>query len=60
LHNGSKDTLEDVFEFYRTFSEKARAGTMRNPAPESLGIALQSHDLAPLAAFLRALNEDYE
>jgi hypothetical protein len=36
------------------------SGTVRNPAPESLGIALQLQDLAPLAAFLRVLNEDYE
>jgi hypothetical protein len=60
LHNGSKDTLEDVLEFYRLFSDKARAGTVRNAAPESSGIALQLHDLPPLAAFIRSLNEDYE
>jgi hypothetical protein len=60
LHNGSKDTLEDVLEFYRVFSLNARDGTVRNAASESLGIALLTQDLPPLAAFLRALNEDYE
>jgi len=60
LHNGSKDTLEDVLEFYKTFSDLARAGEVRNPAPESLGIALVPQDIELLAAFLRSLNEDYE
>lgn len=60
LHTGGKDTIEDVLEFYRVFSAKARAGEIRNPAPELRGMALVPHDLTPLAAFLRALNEDYE
>lgn len=60
LHNGSKDTLEDVIDFYLEFSNKAREGSVRNPAPESLGIALHEEDLASLGAFLRSLNEDYE
>ena len=38
----------------------ARAGRMRNPAPELAGIALTRSNVAALAAFLRALNEDYE
>ena len=38
----------------------ARAGRMRNPAPELRGIALTSSDVTALAAFLRSLNEDYE
>jgi cytochrome c peroxidase len=60
LHNGSKDTLEDVLEFYRLFSVKARDGKVRNAASESFGVALLPQNLPPLAAFLRALNEDYE
>ncbi len=54
------NTIEDVLEFYRAFGEKARAREVRNPAPELRGIVLKPHDLPPLAAFLRALNEDYE
>jgi cytochrome c peroxidase len=60
LHTGRKDTIEDVLEFYRSMSRLARAGRLRNAAPELSGIFLQEEDIAPLAAFLRALNEDYE
>jgi hypothetical protein len=60
FHNGRKDTLEDVIEFYIEMSRLARAGRVRNAAPELSGIFLQAADVAPLAAFLRALNEDYE
>jgi len=60
LHNGSKDTLEEVIEFYRRMSRLARAGKVRNPAPELSDIFLRPEDVAPLGAFLRALNEDYE
>jgi hypothetical protein len=41
-------------------SRLARDGKVRNAAPELSGIALQEADVAPLAAFLRTLNEDYE
>jgi cytochrome c peroxidase len=60
LHNGSKDTLEDVLDFYRTFGAKARANEVRNAASQLHGIVLAPENLPPLAAFLRALNEDYE
>jgi cytochrome c peroxidase len=60
LHTGNKDTLEEVIAFYRRMSGLARAGKMRNAAPELSGIFLQDEDVAPLAAFLRSLNEDYE
>lgn len=60
LHHGQLDTIEDVLEFYADFASKARAGLVRNPSPELLGIALVPQDIAPLAAFLRSLNEDYE
>jgi cytochrome c peroxidase len=60
FHDGSRDTLEDVVSFYREVSEQARAGTLRNASPEIAGIHLGPDDVAPLAAFLRALNEDYE
>ena len=60
LHNGRADTLEAVLGLYAQFSAFARAGAMRNPAPELRGMALTSHDIQALAAFLRSLNEDYE
>ena len=60
LHNGGKDTLEDVIRFYIRMSALARAGKLRNADPELSGILLDDDDVAPLAAFLRSLNEDYE
>ena len=60
LHNGSKDALEEVVRFYIKTSALARAGKLRNTAPELSGIALREEDIAPLLAFLESLNEDYE
>jgi cytochrome c peroxidase len=59
LHTGRKDSLEDVVTFYRDVATAARAGSLRNAARELSGIALRADDVAPLAAFLRALDEDY-
>jgi len=59
LHNGQFDTLDAVVELYRTTSGLARNNQLRNGAKELLGIALTPADIAPLRAFLRALNEDY-
>ena len=60
LHNGSRDTLADVVRFYQTTSALARAGQLRNAAPELKLIALAPEDVEPLTAFLHSLNEDYE
>lgn len=60
LHTGRKDTLEEVVEFYIRMSGQARAGKLRAASPEMSGIFLKQEDVAPLAAFLRSLNEDYE
>ena len=60
LHNGSEDTLEDVIRFYIRTAALARAGKLRNADPELSGILLSEDDIAPLSAFLRSLNEDYE
>jgi hypothetical protein len=60
LHTGRAGTLEGVLGLYAEFSAQARAGTMRNPAPELNGMALAGPDIAALAAFLKSLNEDYE
>ena len=60
LHTGRMDGLEEVARFYQRMSALARAGKLRNPAPELSGVFLKEEDIAPLAAFLRCLNEDYE
>lgn len=60
MHNGQFDTLADVITFYQDVSVQARAGTLRNAAPQLSGIALTPSDTAALVAFLRALNEDYQ
>jgi hypothetical protein len=39
---------------------QARQGTLRNGARELQGITLVQEDIAPLVAFLKALNEDYQ
>jgi len=60
MHNGSLDTLRDVLNFYVTTSAKARAGALRNPAPQIADVRISTDDIDPLAAFLRSLNEDYD
>lgn len=59
FHSGAFDTIEDALRFYVGASALARAGKLRNGAPEIAGIHLDATDLPPLAAFLRSLNEDY-
>jgi hypothetical protein len=60
LHTGQMETIEDVINFYLTTSSNARAGTIRNADAKLSGISLDSSAVAPLAAFLRALDEsDY-
>jgi cytochrome c peroxidase len=60
MHNGGKDTIEDVVRFYVNFSNRAKAGQIRNHDPELERMHLSMEDIPALAAFLRALNEDYE
>src|SRR6266496_1205373 len=60
LHSGRMATIEDVVTFYRQMSELARAGKLRNADPAIAGISMDDHDAKALAAFLRALNEDYD
>ena len=47
-------------ESARFGSALAREGALRNAAPELRSVFLTPADAAPLAAFLRSLNEDYE
>lgn len=58
LHTGRMNAIEDVIAFYQNFSAQARGGTVRNAAPELSGILLDNSAVAPLAAFLRALDEE--
>ena len=60
LHNGAIDTIEGVVEHYVQASALARAGSLRNGARELSAIALIAQDVTEVAAFLRALDEDYE
>jgi hypothetical protein len=59
FHTGCKETIEDVVRSYKGIAELARTGEVRNGAPELEGITLAEGDIAPLSAFLKALNEDY-
>jgi hypothetical protein len=60
MHTGSFDTLSDVLTFYRRSADLARAGALRNAAKDLAGVAISTADVAPLAAFLKSLNEDYQ
>lgn len=59
FHSGTADTIEETLRCYITTSRLAREGKLRNGSPEIAGIHLAPKDIAPLAAFLRSLNEDY-
>ena len=60
MHTGQFDTLDDVVQFYRSASDQARAGTLRNGATQLVGIAMTAGDVASVVAFLKSLNEDYQ
>jgi hypothetical protein len=60
MHNGSLNAISDVLNFYGQVSSMARAGQLRNASPELSKVSLDANDIAPLAAFLNALNEDYQ
>lgn len=59
FHDGRFNTFEDVIRFYGQISAAARAGTVRNAAPDLSGISIGPADVARLVAFLKSLNEDY-
>ena len=58
LHTGQMNAIKDVLTFYVNFSSLARGGMVRNAAPQLSGISLDESAVAPLAAFLRALDEE--
>ncbi|HVS53274.1 MAG TPA: cytochrome c peroxidase [Opitutaceae bacterium] len=57
LHTGRVATIEDVVRFYQRMSALAHEGKLRNAPPEFFAMRLGEDDVAPLAAFLRALDE---
>jgi hypothetical protein len=60
MHNGQFATLDNIIGFYIGAADQARNGTLRNGALQLQGIALTAGDVAPLVAFLKSLNEDYQ
>ncbi|GAB4520179.1 MAG: cytochrome c peroxidase [Haliangiales bacterium] len=60
LHDGSAHTIEAVVDHYRQIGELARTGQVRNGDQRLTEIQLSDDDAVALAAFLRALNEDYD
>jgi len=59
-HTGRIDTLEGVIDFYFAAAKLAENGRLRNPPPQFARMKLSGGDIARLAAFMRALNEDYQ
>lgn len=60
MHSGRFGSIEDVLQYYIRTSKLARRGEIRNASPKLKGITIADDDVAPLAAFLRSLNEDYD
>jgi cytochrome c peroxidase len=58
FHGGHVDTLQEAVQHYRAVGLSARGGLVRNAPPELAAIHLDVPDLADVAAFLRALDED--
>jgi hypothetical protein len=60
LHNGSAGDFQAVLTQYQKVSGLQRSGMLRNGDPRLANISLGAQDIAPLAAFLHALAEDYQ
>ncbi|MFN0084549.1 MAG: cytochrome-c peroxidase [Blastocatellia bacterium] len=58
FHDGSVHTLRDLLSEIIWLSEMARSGKIREGDEELARIRLAESEIAPLAAFLDALNED--
>ncbi len=58
MHTGDYSTVEDTLREIMGLSELARAGQVRQADDELLRININEADIAPLVAFLNALNED--
>ncbi len=59
LHSGAMTTVEDVVNFYVTVSGLDHNSQLRNGSIELSNMFIDADDVAPLTAFLNALNEDY-
>jgi hypothetical protein len=59
LNSGAMNSIEDVLHFYIKTAELARAKKIRNPSRELSSICIDESATAPLASFLRSMNEDY-
>lgn len=57
MHNGAYATLEDAVREIVTLSQEARAGSHPNLAPEYRAMRLSEEHVAPLVAFLQALQD---
>ena len=60
FHTGQTDTLEGVIQSYINNSDLVRTNQLRNGDGRLRNITLEESDIAPLVAFLKSLNEDYE
>ena len=59
-HAGNFVSLDEVTNHYLEFSGLATFGFVRNADPRLKDIHIVFADIAPLSAFMRSLNEDYE
>lgn len=60
FHNGQAASIEEAVAFYIRNGQMARMGKIRNADPRLARVQITPRDIAPLSAFLRSLNEDYE
>ena len=60
MHTGEFDTLRQAVEFYITSSTLTKKNKILNSDNEMKAINLSIKDVAPLVAFLKSLNEDYD
>jgi cytochrome c peroxidase len=60
LHTGNRPRIEQAIQMYIPMGAMARQRRLRNADPEMAGVIINARDIAPLSAFMRSLNEDYE
>jgi cytochrome c peroxidase len=60
FHSGAAWTVEDALRAYLRLSTLARRGHLRNASSELLRVRLNESEISQLAAFMDALNEDYQ
>jgi cytochrome c peroxidase len=60
MHDGRSADLASAVQLYADAAELARDGLLRNGDLEMKAIHLDAEDVAALAAFLAALNEDFD